>query len=123
MPNILAIDDSHHTHAVLSLIAKDMGHDLTHCLSSAEGLQALEDAPHSVILVALDTPGLRGVDLVRRLSAAQPTSRIFAIASNFDDAQRVSLKKLGVAACLDRPLSSLKARAAIAPDGDFKAAA
>jgi len=65
----------------------------------------IEANPPDVLLLDIDYPSLRGLDLARKIALCCPTAKIIMLTSNPDDKQLFEIIKTGGAAYLDKSIT------------------
>ena len=72
-----------------------------------ENIMALIEAnPPDVLLLDIDHPSFRGLDLAQRIAVRCPTIKVVMLISNPDDRQLFEIIKIGAVACLDKSITA-----------------
>jgi len=66
----------------------------------------IEANPPDVLLLDIDCPSLRGLDLARKITLCCPTAKIIMLTSNPDDKQLFEIIKTGAVAYLDKSITA-----------------
>jgi len=76
-------------------------------ISPNENPTALIEAnPPDVLLLDIDYPSLRGLDLARKITLCCPTAKVIMLTSNPDDKQLFEIIKTGAVAYLDKSITA-----------------
>jgi diguanylate cyclase (GGDEF)-like protein len=78
-PRIIIIDDDPNLRKTLSDILKFKGFEAYGAGNGADGLAWMEDNPASVALIDLGLPDIPGIELLKRVKAAYPTTEIIVL--------------------------------------------
>jgi len=77
--NILIVDDDRSVAYALDRALTEKGHTVNLAFSAEEGLQTLKDAPVDIVLLDLFMPGMDGMEMLRRIKKAHPTTDVVTI--------------------------------------------
>ena len=88
-----------------------------HALSQQRDFEVFDGAPNEnpmalieanspdVLLLDVDYPSLKGLDLARKIALHCPTTKVIMLTSNPDDRQLLGIIKTGAVACLDKSIA------------------
>lgn len=104
MPRILVVEDDKNTCAGLEELLTDEGYDVE---TAADGRAALNkiDGSFDVLLSDLRLPGIRGLDLARRVVAGYPDVVPIIMTAYGSPEMRNRGKEIGIYAWLTKPLN------------------
>ena len=77
--SILIVDDDRSVAYALDRTLTEKGHTVNLAFSAEEGLQTLKDAPVDIVLLDLFMPGMDGMEMLRRIKKAHPTTDVVTI--------------------------------------------
>ena len=108
-PRIVAIDDEVDFIQMLKEYFEPRGYEITCAIRGAKGIELVKEKLPDVLLCDLKMPGIDGDEVVKLLQAMSPAPKVIFITA-YDDGGKTKarLLKLGAAACLDKPIASLK---------------
>ena len=103
---LLVIDDEPQVRALFQTALETAGYRVLTAESGQHGLRLLQQEKVDLILVDIFMPGMDGLELIQRLRATRPTSKIIAMSGgtgewNYLDAA----KHLGADVTLNKPFS------------------
>ncbi len=109
MPTLVAIDDEMEFTSTINSFFSARGYTVHVALTGTSGLQLVNDHRPDVVLVDLKLPGMDGDELLQRVRASHPNTRVIVITAYNDGGKtRDRLLALGAFAHFDKPLSSLR---------------
>ncbi len=122
-PRILLIDD----HAMLragcgALFARWPGAEVVEASSGEEGLRLALSSPPDVVLLDLNMPGTGGFDVLKRLSADLPSTRVIVFSMYEDPVFAARAIQMGAKSYIsksDRPETLLEAFEAVLRGEDY----
>ena len=79
MSKILIIDDEEIIVEAVTTILSDMGHSVTGCSSSVEGVKKALEADFDLIISDLRMPDMNGAEVTEKIIAEKPDSKILII--------------------------------------------
>jgi CheY-like chemotaxis protein len=103
---ILIADDEARVLLILhdSLKKLGEGYEIATAHNGREALELTQAQPFDLIITDLRMPGLGGVELARRVKAAQPETEFIWITAYGCHNVAEECARLGILACLDKPL-------------------
>lgn len=115
-PRVLLLDDDDLVHALISFALEDMPIELIACVSVAQALQCLQDAPVQLLLTDLMMPGESGLSFIGRL-ADNPQlaggARIVVFSAGLTSEVRAQLAPLPIWRLLSKPASITAIRSCV----------
>jgi CheY-like chemotaxis protein len=106
---IVAIDDEVEFTKTIHQFFSARGYEVHVALTGLSGLEQVELHDPHVVLVDLKLPGMDGDELLQRIRATHPNTRVIVITAYNDGGKtRDRLLGLGAFAHFDKPLSSLR---------------
>lgn len=104
---LLVIDDDAHTRALFQAALEAAGYRVLVAGSGQEGLHLLQAQRVDVILLDVFMPEMDGLELIPRLHASYPASKIIAISGGAGEWDCLEVaKRLGAHATLRKPCSA-----------------
>ena len=114
MTKILIIEDEPVVWALLKRIVQEMGHEVDVASDGPKGLEMALQKNYAVIVSDLQMPGATsGLDLIRRLRDAQPTTPILVVSGYPSPEALGECEKLGITDFLTKPFEMTFVRASI----------
>lgn len=89
---VLVVDDDAGVRGVCTTLLHALGYAATEASSGDKAIETLSTAerPHSLVLLDLELPGMRGEDVLRALKAKRPQLRVLVMSGKVDrDLSRV----------------------------------
>ena len=112
-PTLVAIDDEIEFTKAIESFFSARGYDVRVALTGPSGLALVDEYAPRVVLVDLKLPGMDGDEILQRIRATHPRTRVIIItAYNDGGTTRDRLLRAGAYAHFDKPLSSLRELAA-----------
>jgi CheY-like chemotaxis protein len=112
---ILIADDESRVLLILHDSLKKLGdaYEITTAHNGREALQLALDEPFDLVITDLRMPGLGGVELARRVKAAQPGTEFIWITAYGCHNVAEECAHLGILTCLDKPLEIREIRSRV----------
>ena len=108
-PRLVAIDDEIEFTKTIDQFFSVRGYEVHVALTGTSGLELVEYHQPDVVLVDLKLPGMDGDEILQRIRATHPRTRVIIItAYNDGGTTRDRLLRAGAYAHFDKPLSSLR---------------
>lgn len=112
-PRILVVDDEKNIRLTVPRALEPLDATVDTAVNGEEALAKLEEAPFDLVFLDLRLPGMDGMDVLRRIEAEWPRTRVVIITAHGSVASAVEALKLGAVDYLQKPFS---------PDGIREAA-
>jgi two-component system response regulator HydG len=111
--SILIVDDEDATRALCRDIAAEMGLEVHTASTTNEALELLEQAPLDIVVTDLKVPQLGGLELLKRISAAQPNTSVMVLTQYGTIETAVTATRLGAKDYVTKPFHVEELRAKI----------
>ena len=111
--SILIVDDEDATRALCRDIAVEMGLEVHTASTTNEALELLEQAPLDIVVTDLKVPQLGGLELLKRISAAQPNTSVMVLTQYGTIETAVTATRLGAKDYVTKPFHVEELRAKI----------
>ncbi|HET9215518.1 MAG TPA: sigma-54 dependent transcriptional regulator, partial [Terriglobia bacterium] len=105
MPRILIVDDEPGIRQSLKGVFEDEGFITDSVASGEECLRKIVDSAYDLVLLDIWLPGIDGIETLRRLREASPSTRVIMISGHATIATAVTATKLGAYDFIEKPLS------------------
>jgi two-component system nitrogen regulation response regulator NtrX len=105
MPRILIVDDEPRIRQSLKGVFEDEGFPTDSVTSGEECLKRLAETPYDLILLDIWLPGIDGIETLRQIREAAPSTRVIIISGHATIATAVTATKLGAWDFIEKPLS------------------
>lgn len=102
---VLAVDDEKNIRLALSRALESPDIDVVTAMNGEEALAALERRRADVMLLDLNMPGMDGIEVLRRVAEAHPTTRVIIITAYGTIDRAVEAMKLGAVDFLEKPVT------------------
>lgn len=102
---ILVIDDEIGIRNVIARGLRSEGYVVEPVADGAAGLDASAQRPYDLIILDLMLPGIRGLEVLRRLMAQRPDYRVIVLSALSDTPSKVTSLELGAEDYLTKPFS------------------
>lgn len=97
MTRILLADDHPMIRTAIEVLLRDTGYELAGTASNgAQALELVEALTPDILLLDLEMPGVGGMEVVRRLRAAESDVRIVILTAGIDDGSLMEARRLRV---------------------------
>ncbi|HEX4968442.1 MAG TPA: response regulator [Nitrospiraceae bacterium] len=114
MTTILLIDDEESVRMLFQMALAQAGYHVLTAESGSHGLRLLQQQEVDLALVDIFMPEMDGLELIRRLRAARPTSKIIAMSGGSWEWDYLdTAKQLGANSTLKKPFSLQELLAAV----------
>lgn len=103
---VLIVDDNQHLREILASILRYSGYEIIEAATGREAIQkAVEDKPQ-LVLLDLDLPDIRGLDVAKTLKSAAGTAHIPIVACSASSGWewREECLRVGMAEYLQKPI-------------------
>ena len=108
-PTLVAIDDEAEFIKAVQQFFGARGYEVHVALTGPSGLELVDRHRPPVVLVDLKLPGMDGDEILQRIRAAHPKTRVIVITAYNDGGKtRDRLLQMGAFAHFDKPVSSLR---------------
>lgn len=108
-PMLVAIDDEAEFTKTVQQFFSARGYEVHVALNGPAGLELVDRYQPPVVLVDLKLPGMDGDEILQRIRAAHPSTRVIVITAYNDGGKtRDRLLQMGAFAHFDKPVSSLR---------------
>lgn len=107
---VLVVDDEENIRSELSACLEADGHQVNTCATSTEALAEAGHRAFDLILLDLESGAANGLDLIPRLMAESPWTKVVPIAANASVETAVEAMKRGAADYLPKPLTEDQVR-------------
>jgi DNA-binding NtrC family response regulator len=111
--SILIVDDEDATRALCRDIAAEMGLEVHTASTTNEALELLEQSPLDIVVTDLKVPQLGGLELLKRISAAQPNTSVMVLTQYGTIETAVTATRLGAKDYVTKPFHVEELRAKI----------
>jgi DNA-binding NtrC family response regulator len=111
--SILIVDDEDATRALCRDIAVEMGLEVHTASTTNEALELLEQSPLDIVVTDLKVPQLGGLELLKRISAAQPNTSVMVLTQYGTIETAVTATRLGAKDYVTKPFHVEELRAKI----------
>jgi two-component system response regulator HydG len=101
--NLLIIDDDDTLRSLLSAEMGRFGHAVSTAATAADGLHLAEVSEPDVVLLDLSLPDHSGLDVLKRLRAAQPATEVIVLTAHGTIESAIAAMKLGAYEFLQKP--------------------
>jgi two-component system response regulator HydG len=101
--NLLIIDDDDTLRSLLAAELGRFGHAIATAATAAEGLRQAEASEPDVVLLDLSLPDQSGLDVLKRLRAAQPALEIIVLTAHGTIESAIAAMKMGAYEFLQKP--------------------
>jgi DNA-binding NtrC family response regulator len=105
---ILVVDDEKAILYALEIILEDMGHEVSTCQDSAEGIKLASNETYDLIITDLRMPGKNGAEVVKEVRAVNPEARILVITAFPGDPLASEALAAGAKGLLKKPFEIAK---------------
>ena len=102
---VLVIDDEKVIGNACQMVLGERGHDVTHCLTAAEGLHAIDHNAHDLILLDMNLPDIDGSLILKRIRETSNPSTVIVMTGYSTMANAVEAMKLGAVDYLAKPFT------------------
>lgn len=110
---ILIVDDEPNIRLTLARALEGLATEVLTAVNGEDALRVTAERPVDVMLLDLKMPGLDGMEVLRRVAAAAPTTRVVIITAHGSVSNAVEAMKLGAADFLQKPFSPDEVRAVV----------
>jgi CheY-like chemotaxis protein len=100
---ILVIDDHREVVDILAVCLSAEGHTVLGALTSDEGLKLVTLFQPDLVLLDIVLPGMNGIEVLKRIPAINPSTRVVMVTGNIDPAVARTALELGALAYVDKP--------------------
>ena len=109
-PRIVAIDDEAEFIDILQNYFSLREYEIHVATRGTKGIEIVKEKKPDVVLMDLKMPGIDGDEVLKLLKSMDPSPKVIFITA-YDDGGKTKarLLKMGAYACLDKPISSLRA--------------
>ncbi|MEI6863418.1 MAG: response regulator [Candidatus Omnitrophota bacterium] len=109
-PRIVAIDDEPEFIDMLESYFGLRGYEINAAVRGVKGIELVKEKNPDVVLMDLKMPGIDGDEVLKLLKSMSASPNVIFITA-YDDGGKTKarLLNMGAYACLDKPISSLKA--------------
>lgn len=101
--SVLIVEDAKDIAELLALHLKDMGLEATRVVNGYDGLHAAMQTPFDLIILDLMLPGLDGIEVCRRLRAAEVQTPILMLTARSEEIDKVLGLEMGADDYLTKP--------------------
>lgn len=101
---ILAVDDDATNLKVLTYLVDKLGHDLTSCVSGADGLRRLTEQSFDILLLDLRMPEMDGFEVAHKIRQGGLKLPIVAITADASESARQRAQAAGIDAFMTKPV-------------------
>jgi two-component system KDP operon response regulator KdpE len=102
---ILVVDDEPAIRRALRPPLMELGFQVVEASRGEEALQALRNAPHDVVLLDINMPGIGGIETLRRIRAFAPRLPVLMLTVRDDEEDKVEALELGADDYVTKPFS------------------
>ena len=103
---ILVVDDESAIRRALRPPLLELGFQVAEASRGEEALQALRTAPHDVVLLDINMPGIGGIETLRRIRAFAPRLPILMLTVRDQEEEKVEALDLGADDYVTKPFST-----------------
>ncbi len=111
--SILIVDDEDATRELCRDIASEMGLEVHTASTTNEALELLEQSPVDIVVTDLKVPQLGGLELLKRISASQPSTSVMVLTQYGTIETAVTATRLGARDYVTKPFHVEELRAKI----------
>jgi len=87
-------------------LSQQPGFKVFDCAPNENPAALIEATPPDVVLLDIDYPSLRGLELARKIALHYPTAKVIILTYRPDDKQLFEIIKAGAADCLDKSITA-----------------
>jgi len=102
---ILVVDDEPAIRRALRPPLMELGFQVVEASRGEEALQALRNAPHDIVLLDINMPGIGGIETLRRIRAFAPRLPVLMLTVRDDEEDKVEALELGADDYVTKPFS------------------
>ncbi len=103
---ILVVDDEPAIRRALRPPLMELGFQVAEASRGEEALQALRNAPHDVVLLDINMPGIGGIETLKRIRALAPRLPVLMLTVRDDEEDKVEALELGADDYVTKPFST-----------------
>jgi DNA-binding NtrC family response regulator len=104
---ILVIDEDPAVRTSLRMILEHEGHQIVSATTEREGLEFVERATPDVVLLDVETPGVDGLAVLRKLHSMNESLPVVMISGRGTAAIALEAKRCGAVDLLEKPFESI----------------
>ncbi len=113
LDSILIVEDERDLAELVALHMGELAHEVRICADGAAALAQVKERPPSLVILDLGLPGLDGLEICRRLRAAQQYVPILMLTARGSDAERVLGLEMGADDYLVKPFNVMELAARV----------
>ena len=103
---ILVVDDEPAIRRALRPPLVELGFQVAEASRGEEALQALRTAPHDVVLLDINMPGIGGIETLKRIRSFAPRLPVLMLTVRDDEEDKVEALELGADDYVTKPFST-----------------
>jgi len=103
---ILVVDDESAIRRALRPPLMELGFQVAEASRGEEALQLLRNAPHDVVLLDINMPGIGGIETLKRIRAFAPRLPVLMLTVRDDEEDKVEALELGADDYVTKPFST-----------------
>jgi two-component system KDP operon response regulator KdpE len=103
---ILVVDDESAIRRALRPPLMELGFQVAEASRGEEALQALRSAPHDVVLLDINMPGIGGIETLKRIRSFAPRLPVLMLTVRDDEEDKVEALELGADDYVTKPFST-----------------
>ena len=103
---ILVVDDESAIRRALRPPLMELGFQVAEASRGEEALQALRNAPHDVVLLDINMPGIGGIETLKRIRSFAPRLPVLMLTVRDDEEDKVEALELGADDYVTKPFST-----------------
>lgn len=111
--SVLVVDDERNIRMTLRAALEGVASEVREAPDGERGLAELRARPADVVLLDLRMPGIDGLEVLQRLRAGSPATRVVVITAHGTVDAAVSAMKLGAADFLQKPFEPSQVRSVV----------
>jgi DNA-binding response OmpR family regulator len=101
---VLIIENDFSLGIFLNELLKGWGHEVMHCTCGNDALQHIIKRPYDLVLMEVILPDVKGEDLIIKLKAVSPDSRIVTITGKNSRKLEAQIRKSGILYYMVKPI-------------------
>ncbi len=113
-PSVMVVDDDPMILKLLIRFLTVMKIDVQGFVDPCEALEVFTKCPVAVVLTDLDMPGMDGIELLKKMKAICPYSKIIIITGYGDEMQEEKAFRAGATQFMEKPVQMQKLRTLVA---------